>query len=869
MMFLSLVIMLTLSKRLDAARVENKTSRSNFGIAKLPALTNSAEDNHDTGTFLLKNGKQRKRQKRGSTPMCWTYSCKSRLGKNTFPIADDARNFCYCDNLCQVMQDCCHDYHLHNITDELSASEVKSKWSCVHFGKNLPIWMKVSCAENWENADVSSRCLNAPQVLDSTSYAEFIPVVGQDNITYRNQFCAICNNQNKFSSWDLQLDFYPPGVSTVRELVDFLVGYYEEKINNVVVPKSLPRRYCLQPVSTCKGHDDIVNKCLFGKVGIVYDSNGEQEYIQYKNTDCGLCNGVAKDKLKCGPEYKGVGGSKNFPEKDLEKYDFYITINFRNSEATRFTASSYCKTNVFDNHLKTCVEESDLVSPQKSPLDKYKIAVWLVADQLPGGDFSYFIAQWISDVSPSNIHSAKSKDLNKVPATYLLTFEVDLTFTQTLDLTKNVSGQQRAGTYSIKKFIQPFSGVFDILVNGSNAGKVVKTTYRRLACFGLKTYNSSEYVKVGNKIFVNETERYYSEEEYFKSSSNNGVVNVCEQQLPNECHGQYMKYNRSEFDVVKDNLSLYYRSERRLYNYNEYSVKSDTIFICNEISELDGGDGIRGLITVILMSLSVVSLFCVLITYSIFSQLRSPPGKNLMNLALSLLVFGILWLTRGWTVSTRPLCIAVAFIQSYFILVSLSSMSKIAHDTMGMFADPIGHQRRNSSSFVRFLLTWLIPVVYIAMCVILRQYNVLAVNDAECWITGTYESIVVFVPVCISMFYNILCFTRSIREMRKLERNGQMLRAQKQEKSSMFIYIKISTLIGLGWTSAFLAIAFPVLSYVFIFLTSFQGLYIFLAFVCNRNVLMLYKRLCSGKSNSHQMISMRGSLARSTVSDRL
>jgi hypothetical protein len=105
--------------------------------------------------------------------------------------------------------------------------------------------------------------------------------------------------------------------------------------------------------------------------------------------------------------------------------------------------------------------------------------------------------------------------------------------------------------------------------------------------------------------------------------------------------------------------------------------------------------------------------------------------------------------------------------------------------------------------------------------------------------------------------------------MRKLERNGQMLRAQKQEKSSMFIYIKISTLIGLGWTSAFLAIAFPVLSYVFIFLTSFQGLYIFLAFVCNRNVLMLYKRLCSGKSNSHQMISMRGSLARSTVSDRL
>ena len=457
---------------------------------------------------------------------------------------------------------------------------------------------------------------------------------------------------------------------------------------------------------------------------------------------------------------------------------------------------------------------------------------------------------------------------NKDSTTHLLTFEVDLTFIQTVDLSKNVF-EQSSVTYSIRKFIQPFSGVFYISFNGTQAMKVLKTAYRRLACFGLKTYNSSEFVHLGNKVFVNKTGMYYSKDEYFQSSSETGVINVCEQQLPNKCRGRYKKYNQSEFDVVQDNLSLYHRREKLVYNYNQYSVKNDTIFICHEVSLEDAGDAIRGLITVILMSLSVISLFLVLITYSIFSQLRSPPGKNLMNLGLSLLIFDILWLTRGWSTNTRPLCITMAFIQPYFILVSLSSMAKIAHDTMRMFTDPIAHQRRNNSSFLRFLVTWLIPIVYVALCVVLRQYNILAVNDEECWITGTYEYIVIFVPVSISMLYNILCFIRSIGKMRKLEQNGQMLRAQRQEKSSIFIYIKISTLIGLGWTSAFIAISFPVFSYAFIFLTTFQGLYIFLAFVCNKNVLMLYKRLYNGESNSRQTISMRGTVAQSTISHRL
>jgi hypothetical protein len=83
--------------------------------------------------------------------------------------------------------------------------------------------------------------------------------------------------------------------------------------------------------------------------------------------------------------------------------------------------------------------------------------------------------------------------------------------------------------------------------------------------------------------------------------------------------------------------------------------------------------------------------------------------------------------------------------------------------------------------------------------------------------------------------------------MRKLEKNGQMLRAQRQEKSSVFIYIKISTVLGLGWASIFIAVLFPEFSYLFVVLTAFQGVYIFMAFVCKRNVLTLYRNAICGE----------------------
>ena len=350
---------------------------------------------------------------------------------------------------------------------------------------------------------------------------------------------------------------------------------------------------------------------------------------------------------------------------------------------------------------------------------------------------------------------------------------------------------------------------------------------------------------------MHETKRNYTRDQYFKDNSSNGLIKVCEKQLPSDCDGFYHKYARNEFEV-RTNLSLYHKLKGVLYRFGQYTVQNNNVYICDKALGYDI-NVIRQYLTLIGLCLSLFCLIIVLVTYITFSQLLTAPGKNIINLTIGLVLLDVIWLASPQAVQIRPVCIATAFGIQYFMLVAHISMAKIAHDTLCMFTDPIAHQRKGSAQQTKmFMVVWSIPLVFVVMCFILYHFNVLDIQSTElCWLSGPHIFVIVYIPVCLAVAFNILCFTQSIIEMRKLEKNGQMLRAQRQEKSSVFIYIKISTVLGLGWASIFIAELFPVFSYLFVVLTAFQGVYIFLAFVCKRNVLTLYRNAICGERPRH------------------
>ena len=779
-------------------------------------------------------------------------SCAARRSCSE-PVYATTREFtCYCDSRCEFFQDCCHDYSSSgcNITErERNSTNIKDDivMSCVDVGHSS-YWMKNSCSKSWPNNNVSSLCIHPPSSLNSSTYMDFLPVLGSDDITYRNRHCAKCNYQNTFELWmlNVSLSFHPVGIGSIEDLIDFFVKLKEnEEILDAVVPKlGMPHRYCRKIISKCSNisNSQTQNNCSYGGVALVFASQGEH---LYKNKYCAFCNDDFK--LDCKPNHH--------PKVSVS--DFYLTINFKHkSQSSGYSVNPVCPSRVYDHHLKDCVERQDIVPPVDSLLDKYKISVWFLWPSSTLPNITHF-QNFLTDVEPSNIFRDISQEVEV--GIQMIRFDLQLTSNQSFELIENSSKVETTstGAYSILKFVKPFVRSFAVRL-GSKTVTVIKTTSRQLGCIGVQVFKPSDYRNIGQygEIYVHKTNRNYTRDQYFKDQSSNGWIRVCEKQLPSDCEGFYLEYSRNEFEV-RPGLLLYHQHTGVLYKFGQYTLNNNTVHICH-IAVKDDDNVVREYLTLVGLGLSLVCLTIVLVTYLTFSHLRTPPGKNIINLSIGLVLMDAIWLVSPQAVQIRQVCIATAFGIQYFMLLAHVNMAKIGYDTLRMFTDPLAHQRTGSARLKFFFLVWIVPLALVLLSFTLWHFNIFDVQYTKtCWLSGQHVFAVVYIPLCLAMVFNIICLTRSIVEMRKLEQNGQLLRAQKQEKSSVFIYVKISTILGLGWASIFIAVFLPVFSYVFIALTTLQGFYIFLAFVCKKNVVTLYRNILCGKREASASIRTR------------
>jgi hypothetical protein len=69
--------------------------------------------------------------------------------------------------------------------------------------------------------------------------------------------------------------------------------------------------------------------------------------------------------------------------------------------------------------------------------------------------------------------------------------------------------------------------------------------------------------------------------------------------------------------------------------------------------------------------LSEVFLVALIVTYLLFKELRTLPGKNLLSLAVSLSLTDLFWVFSGEFTDSETLCTALAIGTHYFFLVPL------------------------------------------------------------------------------------------------------------------------------------------------------------------------------------------------------
>jgi hypothetical protein len=260
-------------------------------------------------------------------------------------------------------------------------------------------------------------------------------------------------------------------------------------------------------------------------------------------------------------------------------------------------------------------------------------------------------------------------------------------------------------------------------------------------------------------------------------------------------------------------------------------------------------------------SLSVAGSSFLLITYSLFKDLRTLPSLLLMSLSLSFLVGDLLVLLGSSIASlsfveSRAPCVTVAILLHFFFLARFCWTNVIAFEmvrtfTAAMKLMPVLSSRSKWSVFAIYsLIGWGIPLLIVVICVVINfaSDDLIGYGVEACWIDDVNSALVVFVtPLAISLLFNLLSFIWIVVNLCK----SATVKARKtgnQNQFSVRLYVAIYSVMGLTWIFGFIAILArnAWAWYPFIILNSTQALVVSLSFSCTKKIAGYYVELLCG-----------------------
>ena len=441
------------------------------------------------------------------------------------------------------------------------------------------------------------------------------------------------------------------------------------------------------------------------------------------------------------------------------------------------------------------------------------------------------------------------------------------------------SGSGEEGEYSVSRFSIPFSLVLDVKGDGeivATSGTITQTitvtcpegevfdpidnTCRKTLC--LEGFGGTCEFILGN----DDTDQTTGNSNQTTGNSTTGNSNQTNgnSQTTVQCSGQFIQLNETEYEYV-DNSTIRYGDEE--FNFVSLNSKGQVI-ICTNFS-MNGTVEVNVTIlyytyptgylalTYIGCSLSVLGCALLLLTYSIFKELRTLPSKILMNLATTILISNVFILFGD--LGSTDYCTAVAIILHMFFLAQFGWMSIMTFEMGRIFISanklaPKSSERFQTKLFVAYLLIgWGIPLTITTASVAINftldgliLYGELEDGtQGSCWINHLESVVVVFItPLALSLLFTGIVFTivtvlvcSAWQTQAKLEKT--------QTVHYLRVYIAICSTTGLTWVFGFPAILTGEgwAWYPFILLNSTQGFLIFLAFICTKKIGKLYLSL--------------------------
>ena len=189
-----------------------------------------------------------------------------------------------------------------------------------------------------------------------------------------------------------------------------------------------------------------------------------------------------------------------------------------------------------------------------------------------------------------------------------------------------------------------------------------------------------------NEIYDFQLKSCRTKKPSYKAISSNWTCSYMNETLP----------NTSDYITINENQTIYVKSHSKLYRRGEYFWHEGNVTVCGNLTTTYQAKIIKCLdrlysmaeyvITIVGLTLSILALIAVLVTYLIFPELRCPlPGKIVINLSIALMLAQIVFLFDMFFPITGGGCMALAILLHFLYLSAFSWMNVMAFDVSRTF----------------------------------------------------------------------------------------------------------------------------------------------------------------------------------------
>lgn len=294
----------------------------------------------------------------------------------------------------------------------------------------------------------------------------------------------------------------------------------------------------------------------------------------------------------------------------------------------------------------------------------------------------------------------------------------------------------------------------------------------------------------------------------------------------------------SRFDTINVCVSDYLRNAQS-YLHTKYKSESYSS---------------QAILSVICNLLSIAGLTFTIVTYMIFDELRSIPGKNNMMLAFHLLIAQCLYQFGMDQTQYHTLCIVLGIFIHMFWLIAIFWMNAC---TLHMFRTFVtGQSYRSVRACDPQVICYAMYCYGIAITMVAVNIGVsLYRSDGKevgygghvCYISNPVMVGWVFaLPVGVIIILNMGFFFAVVYQ---ISASTMRRRGKSTDRANTVIYMKLSSLTGVTWIFGYLYLwtDFAPLEYIFIVLNAGQGVFIFISFICTQRITKLYWNLVRKK----------------------